>query len=61
MIWGQFFSDLLVKFFDFIDGITLFFGISLWDLVLIFFGLWDLSLIIAALFKTDADKGGESA
>jgi len=61
MIWGDFFLDLLDRLLDFMDGITLFWGISLWDLSLIFIGMFDLAIIISAIFQGGAKAdGGDS-
>lgn len=52
MVWQDLFLLLMDKILDFMDDTRLFFGISLWDLSVVFLALFDLSMIISAIFQS---------
>lgn len=52
MIWPDFFKMIIDNLLDFMDDTRLFFGISLWDLIIIFLSIFDLTMIISAIFQS---------
>lgn len=52
MVWGDLFLLLMNKILDLMDNTRLFFGLSLWDLTVVFLALFDLTMIISAIFQS---------
>lgn len=52
MVWGDLFKLVIDKILDFMGDTRLFFGISLWDLLVVLLAIFDLTMIISAIFQS---------